>query len=962
MPNDTWPRLPYKGLSYYGPKDAALFSGRARDTDTCSKVLGNFQTRILLLHGKTGCGKSSFLRAGLIPIMENEGVGIEFLKKDRADNNAIFIRCTDSPLERLAAELYEFIEKGYTFKRRTKDGEIEVKRDLTEALQGESNQADFIRRALEESFLLESLKILSSILPNTLMVVLDQAEEVITLSPRMKDTEKSRRFFQFLQDFDASGIDMKLVISLRTEYYGRFYNLMHIDFSARSDARQYYLDDFSLESLEEAIERPTSKEPVPGFGVPPYGFEYEPGLVKKIASQLMEAKQQGGVLPVMQIVCSGLYGKMRRARKQPQIITHDDYKNLGGITGRIQEHIKYVLQDTCKKQKLEATEIENEIHRWMHVLVKFSGMQGDGTVTTEVIAEEKLAGMLEEAGVKLNIPVTLEHLANPRKLILKSVELFNSATGKRIPSYSLGHDVIGLTLKEWFTRYEEEVLRKDAEKGKETVEAISRWYKLGLIVSLIGFVAAIFFSSQQLWTSKVKEETRTLTEVNRIVKQAKSIKNKNYSLALLLAIEVSRRLDDAGLESEEEDPRQVIIDILSSLPHKDIEIAPSGDMRQIFDQKIAFDTSHCGILLDLEVDGYTRFEPPASLLGRFGLFSSWFRSDDLRPNFINYFDRRIQIKLNGKKKIYDFEDLVDTFIRGEKSWQNKVAHHIDLIEHEIRTRGPSAKKLTFGYQTIGNNYIELFYNFQRVRHSLYFEYRSQSDPPFAYITKEQRSINDAFAAGYESLICSYRFDPHSLLLNVTDLKNIAQRYLITLHVRVIPKSYLYVTFAPDDSAFGFHLDKQFHVFKKGEKKPLLKTPMISDADRFCVGSAKENLIVAVYRDRGIDFYDSAGKSLLSTPLILPASPRQISFSGENKYFLANCGMDVYAWDLKKIRGKYRKFLENMDNKALRKKACEAAGRDMTDDEWALYFGGKREDGVCKQYNNKKQSEEVSDEQ
>src|SRR2546423_390929 len=62
-----WPRDPYKGLNRFCTADAPLFSQRDREIDEVTALLSNFDTRVLLFHGGTGTGKSSFLRAGLGP-------------------------------------------------------------------------------------------------------------------------------------------------------------------------------------------------------------------------------------------------------------------------------------------------------------------------------------------------------------------------------------------------------------------------------------------------------------------------------------------------------------------------------------------------------------------------------------------------------------------------------------------------------------------------------------------------------------------------------------------------------------------------------------------------------------------------------------------------------------------------------------------------------------------------------
>ncbi len=61
---------PYKFLDYFTENDADLFFGREREiTEICSKIDAH---RSFILHGRSGVGKSSLLRAGIIPRFKNE--------------------------------------------------------------------------------------------------------------------------------------------------------------------------------------------------------------------------------------------------------------------------------------------------------------------------------------------------------------------------------------------------------------------------------------------------------------------------------------------------------------------------------------------------------------------------------------------------------------------------------------------------------------------------------------------------------------------------------------------------------------------------------------------------------------------------------------------------------------------------------------------------------------------------
>jgi DNA-binding SARP family transcriptional activator/WD40 repeat protein len=62
---------PYKGLLPYGEGDAEGFFGRSAEVAACLERLRT--TSLLVLAGHSGCGKSSLLRAGLVPALQARG-------------------------------------------------------------------------------------------------------------------------------------------------------------------------------------------------------------------------------------------------------------------------------------------------------------------------------------------------------------------------------------------------------------------------------------------------------------------------------------------------------------------------------------------------------------------------------------------------------------------------------------------------------------------------------------------------------------------------------------------------------------------------------------------------------------------------------------------------------------------------------------------------------------------------
>jgi hypothetical protein len=238
-------------------------------------------------------------------------------------------------MTRIAEEIFQFTQQLQTVG--TAIGPTTV--DLSKARQGLDTVAGFVKASRDPFFLLNVLKAIAGQLAYTLVIVIDQAEEVLTAENANSediDNDNQKPFFQFLKLFNANTLNVKLVISLRTENFGEFFDNLHFDASAITDVKQVPLKRLSRAEVKYAIKLPTSKVPIDAYGSPyeTYRFEYEAKLVDRIVDDLFLVDPSGGILPAMQIVCRDLFNEIRNLNSD-RIVTHNLYALGGGVAGRV---------------------------------------------------------------------------------------------------------------------------------------------------------------------------------------------------------------------------------------------------------------------------------------------------------------------------------------------------------------------------------------------------------------------------------------------------------------------------------------------------------------------------------------------------------------------------------------------------------------------------------------------------
>ncbi|TQL99099.1 WD40 repeat protein [Actinoallomurus bryophytorum] len=279
-------RAPYLGLASFQPEDAEWFFGRDALTATLvARVLeGRAADGILAVTGPSGSGKSSLLRAGLIPALH----GPSLLLTPGAD-----------PLGELAARLADLAG-------RTDEVVDGVRGDPARA-------ADLAEQAVSASATGEA--------GGRLVVIVDQFEEVFT--DGCTDTER----VAFLTALQAVARTSALVvIGLRADFYARA--LRHRELARILQTAQVVVGPMSETELRRAIVGPAQKA----------GLTLEDGLADLLLQDLRasahdqgsEAAHDAGALPLLSHALLATW--LRRHRRG---LTIADYQDSGGIAGAV---------------------------------------------------------------------------------------------------------------------------------------------------------------------------------------------------------------------------------------------------------------------------------------------------------------------------------------------------------------------------------------------------------------------------------------------------------------------------------------------------------------------------------------------------------------------------------------------------------------------------------------------------
>jgi hypothetical protein len=288
---------PYAGLSSFQENDAGKFFGRNREI---AAMVTRIRDRpMMAVVGSSGVGKSSFVRAGLVPALKRSGETWETL----------VVRPGRAPLDALAALVAPLVGTASNLA-----DELEEQKKLAEKLRKEPGHLGHLLRGRARR---DSRRIL---------LFVDQFEELYT---QIADADERAAFTAVLNAVaDDATSPLRVVLSIRSDFLDRIAE----DQAFLSEITQglFFLGPPNREGLRDAIVQPAELA----------GFRFE--LPATVEDMLDHLETTPGALPLLQFAAAKLWESRDKARR---MLSHQSYAAMGGVGGALASHADRVVQE-----------------------------------------------------------------------------------------------------------------------------------------------------------------------------------------------------------------------------------------------------------------------------------------------------------------------------------------------------------------------------------------------------------------------------------------------------------------------------------------------------------------------------------------------------------------------------------------------------------------------------------------
>lgn len=309
---------PYVGLRpFYGEESLLLFG---RDEQTLELLQRLHEHHFVAVVGSSGCGKSSLLRAGLIPSLKGG-----YLVDDSNEWMISIMKPGQSPLYNLAESILEQIDP-------------EVK----------SEQIIELVQNIEEEGVDAILDILIPIRTanrTNFFLLVDQFEELFRFSMEKKNESRKNEAIDFvnilLELSTQNIIPLYIVFTMRSDFIGdcaQFHGLPEA-----MNKSQYLVPRLNRRQLKLVIEGPARL----------YGGNFSSALTSKLLNTLGQVQDE---LPLLQHILMRIWDYEEQTDKSGELDI-EDYNQVGGLEKALSNHADEAADGMTEREKTISKEM-----------------------------------------------------------------------------------------------------------------------------------------------------------------------------------------------------------------------------------------------------------------------------------------------------------------------------------------------------------------------------------------------------------------------------------------------------------------------------------------------------------------------------------------------------------------------------------------------------------------------------
>ena len=388
-----------KGLRAFTKDDAEIFSKlqRERILQDCLNSITNKSFRFGFLMGETGCGKTSFLQAGLLPK----------LLTDSASHRGVYVRfANDEPL-------------------------ATVCRALTE-------QLNLPKEEIEDSDFLTLLSQGTESASKPLILIFDQFEQFFVHFQQKQDREP---FFNALRQWYSASLSVKILFTIRSDLYYRMDELQRALGYSLGLNEVFTLEKFSPEEALKVLQAIAQTEKL----------EFDKSFVKELAESQL-ANQDGLISPVDLQILSWMIEKQKTS--ELRAFNRVAFQKLGGIEGLLTRFLERTLdirttsaqRQAAVKVLLALTDLERQLRAGVLSLEKLQGkLKGD----ISALEVQEAVTWLARPDVRLITPLEREGKTGYELAHEKLIPALTRLAGKELSDVDKANKLLDRRVNEW---------------------------------------------------------------------------------------------------------------------------------------------------------------------------------------------------------------------------------------------------------------------------------------------------------------------------------------------------------------------------------------------------------------------------------------------------------------------------------------------------------------------------------